>query len=262
MSKPRAYVETLPVGNAMQIARIVQDYGTVHESRIGRTSEILNATFKSDCHFIPYRAGMARKLGLVEILQFWSGYFDQRHIKKVVPKLKYDYGHANAYGQKVSQQLPKVIEQLRENRESRRATLYIGKPEDGQETTKPCMQMIQFQIRDKALYTSAYARSWDAIHGLPYDVMMFNGVAQIMAQLLNVYPERLVVHAGSLHVYDKAWRHALKQYEIAAVARPRPYSTLKILYQFQDFDEVRNWAHDQLNRIDDWKSLPEGVGIR
>ena len=186
------------------------------------------------------------------------GYFDDRHIKKVVPKLAYPYGHANAYGQKVSQQLPYVIQQLIDYPDTRRAVLHIGKAEDGQEHTKPCMQTVQFQIRNGKLHTTVFARSWDVLSGLPYDSILMQGVCQIMAKLLgrSVEPGPVTFMASSLHVYSDAWdRHDIRPgtYKI-------PWNSVEIVRDFEDFDDVRNWAHDELNSIDEWEDyLPEGV---
>jgi thymidylate synthase len=200
---------------------------------------------------------MVRKLGIVEALQFLSGYFDERHIDSCV-HLQYPYGIANAYGMKVAQQLPKVLAQLEETPDSRRATLYIGKPEDGQEETKPCMQMLQYQIRNGELHTGLFARSWDAISGLPYDVTMFNIVSQVMAKLLGVKPYGLSAIAGSVHYYKEAYVRVSEKY--GASVPNAPYSIVRVLRDFADYQEARNWAIDQLNQLELWtKGLPEGI---
>ena len=242
--------------SALELGRFVVKVSRLHESRIGATYEELNSTVEFKQFEVAYRPRMARRLGMVEILQFWSGYFDERHIEKVVPKLAYPYGHANAYGQKVSQQLPYVIQQLIDYPDTRRAILHIGKAEDGQEHTKPCMQTVQFQIRDGELFTTVYARSWDVLSGLPYDSILMQGVCQIMAKLVGVTPATVTFMASSLHVYHEAWirlGETVADYKI-------PWNAVEIVRDFEDFDDVRNWAHDELNSIDEWDVyLPEGV---
>jgi len=243
--------------SALELGRFIVKVGESQPSRIGDMYEELNSTVTFKRLEVAYRPGMARRLGMVEILQFWSGYFDERHIKKVVSSLAYPYGHANAYGQKVSQQLPFVIAQLINHPESRRAILHIGKAEDGQERTKPCMQSVQFQIRNGQLFTTVYARSWDALSGLPYDSILMQGVAQIMAKILQIHPGPVTFHAASLHVYEEAWMkfgdRTLADYTI-------PWNAVEIVRDFEDFDDARNWAHDELNSIDEWEDyLPEGV---
>ena len=244
--------------NGMDLINYVANNGDVQESRIGSTWELMDAVVSVQSDEIIYRPGMSRKLAMVELLQFWTGYFDERHIRKAVPALAYEYGHANAYGQKVSQQLPGLIRQLREFPETRRATLYIGKPEDGFEETKPCMQMLQFQIRYGKLYTSVYARSWDAIHGLPYDVIMINGVAQIMAKLIGVGSGSTTFHAGSLHVYQEPYDHFMEKHHSRKFEIK--YNRFEVIQRFNGFTSVREWAHDQLNTIDKWQlGLPIGI---
>jgi hypothetical protein len=249
--------KTFTFTSAWELSRFVVTSGSKHDSRIGLTYEELNSTIHLDPLEISYRPGMVRRLGIVEILQFWSGYFDERHIKKAVPSLAYPYGHANAYGQKVSQQLPHVIDQLTDHHDTRRAILHIGKPEDGQERTKPCMQSIQFQIRGDCLHTTTYARSWDVLSGLPYDVILMSGVNQIMAKLLGVEPGMVAFHAASLHVYDEAVQRIGEKVE---PGYKTPWNRMEIVRDFEDFDDVRDWAHDSLNSMDDWVyGLPEGI---
>lgn len=242
-----------------ELVQFILDTSYEHESRLGITSEIIGATLVFQQNDIPYRIGMTRRLGIVELLQVLSGYFDERHIAKVAPNLKYKYGLTHAYGIKIFHQLPKVINQLADNPETRRAILYIGKPEDGQEEEKPCMQMLQFQIRDKHLYTSVYARSWDAVSGLPYDVMVINGLSQVIGNLLDLYMGFTIFHIGSLHVYHEAWSEILKNHA-DKILRPMPYNSFLIQKYFNKFNEVREWAINQLNNVDTWdKGLPFGV---
>lgn len=239
------------------LARIVYELGGRQESRIGETRELLSANLNLGSKDILYRPGMVRRLGMVEILQFWSGYFDERHIFKAVPSLQYPYGIDNAYGIKVAQQLPRVIQQLKENPESRRAIIHIGKAEDGAEAVKPCMQSIQFQIRSGWLFMDIFARSWDAISGVPYDVILMAGVNQIMAKLLKVKPGMVNFSASSLHVYTEAWERVFGKYPEKKTA---PWNSIEVIKDFQDFDEVRNWAFDELNLMDYWqKGLPKGI---
>jgi thymidylate synthase len=238
----------------------IEQEGRSHASRMGPTYEMLDATLTFNSYSAPYRPGISRRLGLVEMLQVFSAYFDERHLKQVAPNLKYQYTLTHAYGIKIAQQLPKVIEQLCDNHETRRAMLYIGKPEDGFEVDRPCMQLVQFQIRDGLLYTSVYARSWDVLSGLPYDVLVLNGLAQLVAHFTTTAPLRTTFHVGSLHLYHEVLdqireRHAEK-FSIGA----NPFGQyFKVTFP-NDWDDMRNWAMDELNRIDEWEhGLPKGV---
>lgn len=247
------------VRNIFDVVEFVLVNGMKNESRIGEVTEIMGATLTVDPQELLSRRGMSRTLGIVEALQFISGYFDERHILKAAPKLLYPYGIENAYGQKVSQQLPRVIDQLTRFPDTRRCILHIGKAEDGAEETKPCMQSVQFQIRRRRLFTTVFARSWDAIHGLPYDVVMFNLVSQVVAKLVGVGLGNTKFMASNLHVYKTALdaEKGKQRWESTANMSPK---TLKLTADFLDFQDAREWAMDNLNRMDDWfLGMPQGV---
>lgn len=245
--------------SVLPLAQLVRKEGALVGSRIGATREVSNAIIELAPGEILYRPGMVRRLGIVEILQFVSGYFDERHILKAVPGLQYPYGIQNAYGQRVSQQLPRVLQQLKETPGSRRATLYIGKPEDVGEKEKPCMQMAQFQIRNEMLLTTVYARSWDVLSGLPYDIIMFQGVTAILANILGLRPGPVTFMVGSLHVYEEAWERAEKKYGNGEDVK---WTRLRFTRGFSCLEEARNWAMDELNEMDNWvHGLPHGIEV-
>lgn len=247
-------------GRVIDLLHHIDALGEKQESRLGPVSELLGATVMFGSLTIPYRPGMTRRLGFVEGLQVLSGYFDERHIKRAAPALRYPYGLTHAYGIKIAQQLPKVIQQLRENPNSRRAIVHIGKPEDGYETEKPCIQSYQFQLRRDRLFTTVYARSWDAISGLPYDVMTVNMVAQIVASLLpRVFEYETTFHTASLHLYQDVWRSLLEREH---PVKP-PYTMFRVEEKFASYDHMREWAIDELNSMDSWDNgVPGGIYSR
>jgi thymidylate synthase len=202
---------------------------------------------------------MSRALAFVESLQVLSGYFDERLISKAAPGLVYSYGYQHAYGTKIFQQLPKVIDQLKSNPESRRAVIHIGKPEDGQETEKPCIQTIQFLIRDNQLHTMIFARSWDAVMGLPYDVSVANFLAEVVRSILSYGKDNplgsgnVYGMASSLHIYNRDIQ------KVTDVSANPPSNLSYSLPQYEDLSSYRNMAIDQLElfRKGDWKVLPK-----
>lgn len=245
--------------STLGLIHYILEHGAPVASRLGPSWEILGAKIRVPSSMTPYRPGMIRRLGMVELLQVLSGYFDERHLKKAAPGLKYPYGHVHAYGTKIYQQLPNVIDQLTVDPETRRAMVHIGKPEDGYEVEKPCMQSYQFMVRNGRLYSFLYARSWDVVSGLPYDIMTLNGVAQVIAQLIGASLSTTTCFAASAHVYQNSWDDVLTRYRHRLHADP-PYRWFVISKEFESLDEVRTWAIDELNDMDNWVSgMPKGV---
>ena len=245
-----------------EIYEVIVQTGDKQDSRLGAVREILGAGLPSSSFSQPYRPGMARRLGFVELLQVISGYFDERHISKAAPSLRYPYGPTHAYGIKIYQQLGKVVEQLETNKGTRRAMVHIGKPEDGQELEKPCMQSIQYLERDDHLLSFVYARSWDLVSGAPYDIMVMNGLNQMVANIIGLKPGVCHYYAVSAHVYTEVWNEIKGRYKIDLLNDVSPFPDFFRLPVFDTLLQYREWAIDQLNDLDNWeKGLPKGVEI-
>jgi hypothetical protein len=93
-------------------------------------------------------------------------------------------------------------------------------------------------------------RSWDLWWGLPYDLIMFCGLAQLMGRCLNVPAIDVQVNAGSAHVYEQHWSKApLAETDYLEFADDVP----------RDWPSLRQWAR-KLVIDDSWVSgSPVGV---
>lgn len=112
-----------------------------------------------------------------------------------------------AYGPKVVDQLPYIVDTLINDNDSRQAVMTIWRERPGISKDIPCTVAMQFLIRNNKLYSVVTMRSHDAILGFTYDVFSFSMVAYSVLLLLRdrgVLCELgdLTVNAGSLHVYE------------------------------------------------------------
>lgn len=111
------------------------------------------------------------------------------------------------YGYYYHQQGDKIIDELREDSESRRAVLsiydhghlYPNAPD------VPCTLTIQFLIRHGLLHAVVNMRSQDAVFGLRNDIAAFQMFKILLANCLDVPPGNLYLNVGSLHVYERHW---------------------------------------------------------
>ena len=147
------------------------------------------------------------RLAWAELLQLIGGVFREDVLKAVAPKASHDlFTPQMAYGPKVRDQLPHVIDALRRDPSTRRAVLYLGDGAIGPTQDQPCTESIQFLRRvikgEEVLLTVVSMRSWDAVRGLPYDIVMFGGLAMAVASVLGVKAGLVRVTAGSLHIYE------------------------------------------------------------
>lgn len=112
--------------------------------------------------------------------------------------------------------LADVVKQLEENPLTRQAYLPVWFPEDTGAVHKervPCTLGYHFLVRENALQVTYFIRSCDALRHWPDDVYMAGRLAQWVADQLNtsydadqhlgyLVPGKLVMHIGSLHIFE------------------------------------------------------------
>lgn len=150
----------------------------------------------------PKQKGFNRTLADLLTKQIMERRFDMEEIKRVAPNAMYSlfYEVPCDYGVRMGNQLEVVVERLREDKDSRRAIIVMGRPDD---EVPCCIQTIQFFIRERELITVVHMRSWDIGLGLAYDLDTFAKLSKHVAGQLNVRQGNIVVFAGSGHLYTK-----------------------------------------------------------
>jgi thymidylate synthase len=144
-------------------------------------------------------------------------------------------------------QLDRIVDELGARASSRQAVLYVGRPWETCTDGLPCTSTIQFLRRLDGLHCVVSMRSWDLILGLPYDLMMFGGLQQVVAGCLGESLGDLIVTAGSAHVYLPAGA----AYEIHECDQR---FRLPIEGRLVDY---RAWVADAL--LGDWVETPGGT---
>lgn len=178
--------------------------GKPERSRLGPTLELLGSSFTFRPGNMVWRRGFSEKLGWVELLQLLAGVFDPEALAKVSPKAASTgyFTQQMAYGPRIQPHLETVGNILRGDHASRRAVIQVAENDNDEPT---CTLSMHFMVRQGRLVTYVTMRSWDAWLGLPYDIMMFGGVASVMAQYVGVMPGPVEVYAHSLHLYEPHW---------------------------------------------------------
>ena len=115
-----------------------------------------------------------------------------------------------AYGPKIVEQLPYIVQTLRNDPDSRQALLTLWRERPGPSKDIPCTISMQFFIRSGKLEMLVYMRSNDLWLGLPYDVFSFTMLQQFLASALDVEPGPYHHHVGSLHLYERNFEIAGK----------------------------------------------------
>lgn len=146
-----------------------------------------------------------------EFLWMLTGSSDARLISPYNKNIKqYSEGgfFKGAYGPKLMEQLPYVIQTLSEDPESRQALLTLWRERPGKSLDIPCTISMQFFIRNDLLDMIVYMRSNDAWLGLPYDVFNFTMIQRYVASFLGIELGWYHHHVGSLHLYEQHWKSA------------------------------------------------------
>ena len=207
-------------------------------SRYGPTREVLGMSLILPAGRMVRRKGISEALGWMELTQLIAGVFDPEALKKVAPKAQHElFTSQMAYGPRLKDQMHNVIRTLRRDPLSRQAVLFVGKPEDGPTSDLPCTETIQLLLRDESLNAVVSMRSWDLIKGLPYDLMMFGGLVQALAAVLDRDPGWVRVTAGSAHVYEED----LERLEILETTR-----AFSLPQAFCEWSDAVRWATTNL----------------
>ena len=166
---------------------------------------------------------------VAEWLWIWFGLDDVKTISQYNSKIAMfsDDGlrFAGAYGPRVKQQFPYVVDRLTKDIDSRQAIIEIYQ-EPGTAPTKdvPCTLSVQFLVRDNKLQTIVCMRSSDVWLGLPYDFFNFSMIANILGSVLHVPLSSMIYHLGSSHLYEKNVEtayHVLYPEDISSLDSPR-----------------------------------------
>lgn len=128
-----------------------------------------------------------------------------------------------AYGPRIRHQLPRVVDCLTRDPDTRQAVLTIwgGKEHAEESLDRPCTLTIQFRLRDDRLSVRASMRSSDVVLGAPYDWWMFSRLGMSVASVLGVEFGSFVLTTGSMHLYERDLGIANDVEAAGVLAKPR-----------------------------------------
>lgn len=175
-------------------------------------------------------------IGFMEGLQFISGTGDVSEISKIAPKadLKLFSGQS-LYGPRVGLQAANVIQELLKDPASRRAVIVLADKDEPLES-RPCTTSLQFQITKNGMLTIVTMRSSDAVYGLPYDLIQFSMMSQMIAACVGAKAFWTVINIGNAHIYD-ATAHLAVNYAPWSFSLPSVGN---------DYSAWVEWAKDEI----------------
>lgn len=236
-----------------ELVKSTIESGIKVQSRFGDTHEQIGGRISLRAGDLVQRRRMNYTIGWMELLQLLAGKYDAFSIERVAPRAKLSlFTPSMAYGPRVAPQIPRILEVLTSNPQSRQAIVFVGTRDDGPTNDQPCTTSIQFLVRGGAVHSVVSMRSWDLAKGLPYDLFMFNGLTLAMSHMLNYKNGTVTVTAGSCHVYDKD----------QPIAHAAP-GAAHFLFDFHvpgTWEGVQKWAAAQVTQLQPGE-LPTGVRL-
>lgn len=112
-----------------------------------------------------------------------------------------------AYGPKILQQVPYVVNALNKDQDTRQAIINIWRESPPPTKDVPCTLNAQFRIEhgwsEPVLHSTVVMRSSDAWLGLPYDIFNFSMLQRTIANGVGAQPGVLVYFLMNGHLYDR-----------------------------------------------------------
>jgi len=123
------------------------------------------------------------------------------------------YGHQlrNFNSQDIDQ-LTEVVDSIKTNPDSRRHIISLWNPVQLSEMRlPPCYLYFQFFVENDKLNMFVVQRSADMFLGVPYDLLLFTGLLNKVAHLVDLIPNEIKVSFVDAHIYSNQ-EEAVNQY--------------------------------------------------
>ena len=150
------------------------------------------------------------------------------------------YGHQwrswAAPGGEAIDQVSQVVEQIRENPDSRRIIVSawnVGELESM--ALPPCHLLYQFYVAEGRLSCQLYQRSADVFLGVPFNIASYSLLLLMMAQVTGLQPGEFVHTFGDVHLYS----NHLDQARLQLSREPRALPAMKIQREVEDIFSFR-----------------------
>ncbi len=122
-------------------------------------------------------------------------------------------------------QIAQLVDQIRDNPESRRLIVSAWNPaEIGEMALPPCHCLFQFYVAEGRLSCQLYQRSADIFLGVPFNIASYALLTMMVAQVTGLRPGEFVHTLGDAHLYHNHFMQARLQ----LTRTPRALPTMRI----------------------------------
>ncbi len=158
---------------------------------------------------------------------------------------------------RVVDQLRGVVDQIRENPDSRRLIVCAWNAAVIDEMAlPPCHCLFQFQVMGDRLHCQLYQRSADIFLGVPFNIASYALLTHMIAQVTGLKVGEFIHTFGDLHLYDNHLQQAKKQLS----RQPGDLPTLSLNPDIAEVDQFR-YEDIQVVGYDPQPGIPAPVAV-
>jgi thymidylate synthase len=158
---------------------------------------------------------------------------------------------------RVVDQIAEVVEQIKENPDSRRLIVSawnVG--ELDKMALAPCHAFFQFYVADGKLSCQLYQRSADIFLGVPFNIASYALLTLMMAQVCDLEAGDFVHTFGDAHIYS----NHLKQVQLQLSREARPLPVMKINPEVRDIFSFK-YADFELQGYEPHPAIKASVAV-
>lgn len=139
-------------------------------------------------------------------------------------------------------QLSYVLDQIRDNPDSRRLIISGWNPLEAERVAlPPCHTLFQFYVSEGRLSCQLYQRSADVFLGVPFNIASYALLTMMIASVANLEPGEFIHTFGDVHLYS----NHVDQARLQLSRQPRPLPTMVIDPSVENLFDFR-YEHFQL----------------
>jgi len=182
-------------------------------------------------------------------VRIWDAWADQNG--DLGPVYGYQWRHFPKPGGGEVDQVREVVDQIKQNPDSRRHIVCAWNPGMIQDMAlPPCHAFFQFYVADGKLSCQLYQRSADIFLGVPFNIASYALLTMMIAQVTGLQAGDFVHTFGDAHLYDNHLEQAREQLS----RTPRDLPTMKInpavndlfAFKFDDFELINYDPHPHI----------------
>jgi len=133
-------------------------------------------------------------------------------------------------------QIAEVIEQIRDEPDSRRLIVTAWNPADIYDMAlPPCHVLFQFYVAEGLLSCQLYQRSCDVFLGVPFNIASYALLTMMVAQVTGYQPGEFVWTGGDVHIYLNHLEQAQEQLR----RDPFPLPNMRLNPEVKEIDDFK-----------------------